>query len=218
MATLFVYHDLPSCSILRVWVYVSLASASFPRLSKRYVRCVTTMFFMCLDIQFSLVGNFSISIFIGWNFSISRSSRDTLSHWMAKWWGSTEVKSLICIPFSKMKYSVGWTVCLCPLIVSVCVMCRPSFFHHRPAGKAGRDGKRLVCSWQGPTEQHHHSGMFVSFLVWQSGNETEWQLTSYMYVGWGCFSSCPLLSLLHHLPPSLDRRGASQPTGPGETV
>ena len=126
MATLFVYHDLPSCSILRVWVYVSLASASFPRLSKRYVRCVTTMFFMRLDIQFSLVGNFNISIFIGWNFSISRSSRDTLSHWMAKWWGSTEVKSLICIPFSKMKYSVGWTVCLCPLMlvcVCVCVLC-----------------------------------------------------------------------------------------------
>ena len=45
----------------------------------------------------------------------------------------------------------------------VCVMPRPPFLHHRPAGKVGRDGKSLVCSWQGPKEQHHHCGILVSF-------------------------------------------------------
>ena len=59
--------------------------------------------------------------------------------------------------------------CLC-----VCVMPRSPFLHHRPTGKAGGDGKSLVCSCQGPKEQHHHCGILVSFPFWQSGNETGW--------------------------------------------
>ena len=126
-----------------------------------------------------------------------------------------------CSILSALILSVRWcmTLCLCRLVhACVCVMPRPPFLHHRPAGKAGRDGKSLVCSWQGPKEQHHHCGILVSFPFWQSGNETGWQLTSCLYAGWGCLSSCPLLSLLHHLPTSLDRRGAPWPTEPEETV
>ena len=37
---------------------------------------------------------------------------------------------------------------------------RPPFLHHQSAGEAGREGQRLVCSREGPREQHHYSGRF----------------------------------------------------------
>lgn len=214
MATLVVYHLAPFSEYGFMFHWQAQVSHVYPR-------GMCTVWPPCFYASWH-------SILIGWKFQCLN------FHWLkfqyleeqpghfvtldGKVMGKHRGKIFNLYPFLKDEVFYWLDCVFVSSYVSVCVMCRPSFFHHWPAGKAGRDGKRLVCSWQGPTEQHHHSGMFVSFLVWQSGNETEWQLTPYMYVGWRCLSSCPLLSLLHHLPPSLDRRGASQPTGPGETV
>ena len=65
----------------------------------------------------------------------------------------------------------SWQAAMCAHCMSVHVwlvsLSRPPFLHHQSAGEAGREGQRLVCSQEGPREQHHHSGRFHTW----DGNE-----------------------------------------------